>query len=118
MRTSRHDAAYRSNPLWIVAQVHRISGVLLALFLPIHFLVLGTAIRGEAALDSALAWTLNPMVKLAEAGLLFLLSVHLLGGLRVLLIENLPWQPQQKQMAFGALALATVAALAFLLGTA
>lgn len=115
--SSRRDVAYRTDPLWIAAQVHRISGVLLALFLPIHFLVLGAAIRGEAALDGALAWTLNPMVKIAEGGLLFLLAVHLLGGLRVLLIENLPWRPQQKQMAFGVVAVAAIAALAFLLGT-
>ena len=114
---SRRDAAYRADPLWIAAQVHRISGVLLAVFLPLHFLTLGLAIEGEARLDGFLAWTQNPSVKLAEAGLVFLLAVHLLGGLRVLLIENLPWRPQQKQMAFGAVALATVAAIAFLLGT-
>jgi fumarate reductase subunit D len=115
--TGRRDAAYRTDPLWVAAQVHRVSGVLLALFLPIHFLVLGTAIRGEAALDGALAWTQNSLVKIAEGGLLFLLAVHLLGGLRVLLIENLPWRPQQKQMAFGVVAIAAVAAVAFLLGT-
>jgi fumarate reductase subunit D len=113
---SRHNTAYRSNPLWIAAQVHRVSGLLLALFLPVHFLVLGTAIRGEAALDGALAWTQSPVVKAAEGVLIFLLAVHLLGGVRVLLIENLPWRPQQKQMAFGALAIAATVALAFLLG--
>ena len=57
-------------------------------------------------------------MKLAEAGLLFLLAVHLLGGLRVLLIENLPWRPQQKLMAFGVAAVAAAAAIAFLLCTA
>lgn len=115
MRSSRRDAAYRTDPLWIAAQVHRVSGVLLALFLPVHFLVLGTAIRGEAALDGALAWTQTTAVKLAESALLFVLAVHLLGGLRVLLIENLPWRREQKQMAFAALALAAVTAVAFLL---
>jgi fumarate reductase subunit D len=118
MSASRRDAAYRTDPLWVAAQVHRVSGVLLALFLPIHFLVLGTAIRGEAALDGALAWTLNPMVKIAESGLVFLLTVHLLGGVRVLLIENLPWRPQQKLIAFGVAAVAAAAAIAFLLCTA
>jgi fumarate reductase subunit D len=112
--TSRRDAAYRADPLWIAAQVHRISGVLLAVFLPMHFLVLGTAIRGEAALDGALAWTQTPVVKLAEGGLVFVLAVHLLGGLRVLLIENLRWRREQKQMALVAVALAMMAAIAFL----
>ena len=115
--TGRRDAAYRADPLWIAAQVHRISGVLLAVFLPIHFLVLGTAIQGEAALDGALAWTLTPAVKIAEGGLVFVLTVHLLGGLRVLLIENLAWRPRQKQMAFGVAAVAAVLAIAFLLAT-
>jgi len=114
---SRRDAAYRTDPLWIAAQVHRISGVLLALFLPLHFLTLGLAIEGEVRLESFLAWTQNPAVKFAEAGLLFLLAVHLIGGLRVLLIENMPWRPQQKQMAFGVVAAATVVAIIFLLGT-
>jgi fumarate reductase subunit D len=117
MTGRRRDAGYRADPLWIAAQVHRVSGVLLAVFLPIHFLVLGTAIRGEAAFDGALAWTQNPAVKLAEGGLVFVLAVHLLGGLRVLLIENLPWRREQKQMAFGAVALAAMAGIAFLLGT-
>ena len=114
---SRRDAAYRADPLWIAAQVHRISGVLLAIFLPLHFLTLGLAIEGEARLDGFLAWTQKPSVKLAEAGLLFVLTVHLLGGLRVLLIENLPWRPQQKQMALGVVTIAAMAAVAFVLGT-
>ncbi len=118
MSASRRDAAYRTDPLWVAAQVHRVSGVLLALFLPLHFLTLGLAIEGAAALDGALAWTQTPAVKLAEAGLLFLLAVHLLGGLRVLLIENLPWRPQQKLMAFGVAAVAAAAAIALLLCTA
>ena len=40
-------AAYRRDALWLAAMVHRISGVLLALFLPLHFLALGLAIEGE-----------------------------------------------------------------------
>jgi hypothetical protein len=40
--------------------------------------------------------------------------VHLLGGLRVLLIENLPWRDGQKQLASLGLAVAAVAAIVFL----
>jgi len=104
--------AYRHDTLWIAALVHRISGLLLALFLPLHFLALGTAIRGERNLEGFLRWTDQPIVKLAEAGLVFLLGVHLLGGLRVLIIETLPWRDGQKQLAM--LAAAAAAALAFL----
>ncbi len=114
--TGPHNAAYRRDALWICAQVHRVSGVLLAIFLPLHFLALGLAIDGEARLEGFIAWTQNPVVKVAETALLFTLAVHLLGGLRVLVIENLPWRPQQKQMALGAAAIAAVMAIVFLIG--
>jgi fumarate reductase subunit D len=88
MATSRrHTTAYRRDLLWIAALVHRISGVALAAFLPLHFLVLGLALQGEVKLDGFLKWTANPAVKLAETVLVGLLAVHLLGGLRVLLVE-------------------------------
>jgi fumarate reductase subunit D len=47
--------------------------------------------------------------------LIFLLTVHLLGGLRVLVIENFPWREGQKQMATIAAALSALVALTFLL---
>jgi fumarate reductase subunit D len=107
--------SYRREPLWRAAMVHRVSGVLLACFLPLHFLVLGLAINGEAQLDGFLKWTANPLVKLAEAILVGLLAVHMLGGLRLLVIENMPWRDGQKRMATIVLALAAAAGLAFLI---
>ena len=98
--------------------MHRISGLALACFLPLHFLALGLAIQGEARLDGFLAWTANPAVKLAETVLVFLLAVHMLGGLRVLVIENLAWRDGQKKFATAALAVAALAAIAFLVRAA
>jgi fumarate reductase subunit D len=111
----RNEQAHRRDALWVAALIHRLSGVLLACFLPLHFLVLGLALRGEAALDGALKWTDNPLVKFAEMGLVFLLAVHLLGGLRVLATEMLPWRDGQRRLAFAAGGLAAVAAVAFAL---
>jgi len=105
--------AYRRDTLWIAALVHRLSGVGLAIFLPLHFLALGLAIEGEASLDGFLRWTDSPLVKIAEIGLVVLLTLHLLGGVRVLLIENMPWQPGQKSMALAAIAMACIAGLLF-----
>lgn len=110
-----NKAAYRHNTLWVAAWIHRVSGVLLAVFLPLHFLVLGLAIEGEAKLDGFLVWTANPMVKVAEFGLVFLLAVHFLGGLRVLVIENLPWRENQKQLALGGFVVAALIAVFFFL---
>lgn len=105
---------HRNQPLWWAFALHRLSGLGLALFLPLHFLLLGTALEGEAALDGALAWTESGLVKLAEMGLVFLLAVHLLGGLRVLAVEFLPWRDGQATLAAVAGSASFVFAFVFL----
>jgi len=117
-RTRQHIGGHRRDALWIAFIVHRLSGLALACFLPLHFLALGLAIDGEVRLDGFLEWTANPVVKLAETALVFLLAVHMLGGLRVLVIENLPWREGQKRLATAALAAAAVAAIVFLMRAA
>jgi len=79
---------------------HRLSGVLLSLFLPFHFLLLGTALAGEVNFDRYLAFTDNPLVKTAEWGLVILLSLHLFFGLRVLMLEFTSW-PAAKHLGKG-----------------
>jgi fumarate reductase subunit D len=69
---------------------HRLSGLALAVFLPFHFLVMGLAVEA-AALDGFLVWTELGVVKLAEWGLVVLLAVHLMFGLRLLVLELWPW---------------------------
>ena len=95
---------HRNHPLWVAYVVHRISGLLLALFLPLHFLVLGLALNDAAALDRFLNWTSYPLAKLAEVVLVFLLGLHMFGGLRLLALEFLPWSPRQKTYAAAAAA--------------
>ena len=111
---STHFIKHRGSGLWIAAMLHRISGLALAIFLPFHFLALGLALEGDARLASFLRWTDQPLVKVAEIGLVFLFTVHLLGGLRILVIENLAWRDGQKQLATFAAALSAIIALAFL----
>jgi len=79
--------AYRNQPHYWAFIVHRVSGLLLALFLPVHFYVLGLGISQAATMDQFLHWAELPMVKLAEAGLVVLLAAHLTGGLRLLALE-------------------------------
>jgi len=107
-------AAHRNHATWWAFALHRLSGVMLALFLPAHFWVLGLAIRGEAALDGALAWSDQPLVKLAEAGLIVLLAAHLTGGVRLLALEFLPWRDRQKTLAAVAGGVSLAAGLLFL----
>lgn len=105
---------HRRTVLWRAALVHRLSGIALALFLPLHFLVLALALRGAGTMDGFLRLTQLPLVKFAEGGLIFLLVVHFLGGLRLLALETLPWFGRQREVAIGAAMLAGVAALVFL----
>jgi fumarate reductase subunit D len=106
--------AHRMRPLWIAAMVHRLSGLALAVFLPFHFLTLGLAISGEARLESFLRWSDQPLVKLSEAALLGVLAVHMLGGLRLLVLENLAWREGQTRLALLAVVAAVVVVFAFL----
>jgi len=105
---------HRKNLLWIAALVHRLSGLALATFLPLHFLTLGLAINGEARLEGFLRWADQPLVKLSEGGLVFLLVVHMLGGLRLLVIENLDWHDGQRQLATVAAGVSAIVAFIFL----
>jgi len=102
----------RGSPWWAFL-LHRLSGVGLAVFLPFHFLVLGLAVEREA-LDGALAWTETPWVKLAEAGLVVLLALHLTGGLRLLLLEFGPRSDGQQTRIALAAGLALLAGCGFL----
>jgi len=86
----------RSHPNYLAFVVHRVSGLLLALFLPLHFWALGHAINGEAALGEFLRWTESPLLKFAETGLVILLAAHLAGGIRLLLIEFAGWRNWQR----------------------
>jgi fumarate reductase subunit D len=104
----------RTDLLWLAALLHRLSGLGLAVFLPLHFLTLGLAIDGEARLESFLRWSDAPAVKIGEAILIFLLAVHALGGLRLLVLENFAWRGGQKRNAALAAVVAVAIAIVFL----
>ena len=101
----------RQPPSYWAFVVHRVSGIALALFLPLHFWALGNALQ----LDSFIAWTQQPLVKLGEWLIVVALAAHLGGGLRVLALEFLPWRNWQKSLAAGAAAFALAVGLAFAL---
>ena len=113
MRTN--DARARMHPAWWAFVVHRISGLALALFLPLHFLALSTALNGDAALDGFLRYTDRPLFKVGEWLLVVLLALHAVGGIRLLLIEFAPWSGPRKDLIALALASGLGVGLAFLL---
>ena len=101
-------AAHRNHPGWWAFLLHRLSGLALVLFLPAHFLFLGTALN-EDAFGGVIAWTDQPLVKLGEWGIVVLLAAHMTGGIRLLALEFLPWSERARTW----IALSLGAALAF-----
>jgi succinate dehydrogenase subunit D len=97
-------APHRAHTLWLAFMLHRISGLALALFLPLHFQVLSLALADPERLDGLLRWADGGLVKAAEFGLIFLLAVHIFGGLRLLALELLPWSANQKSWAAASVA--------------
>jgi fumarate reductase subunit D len=111
----KSDFRARNHPAYWAFLVHRLSGVLLSLFIPLHFWVLGQALHGEARLESFLRWSDQPLVKFAETVLVLLLAAHMTGGLRLLALEFLAWRNWQKSLLAAAGGATLAAALLFLL---
>lgn len=111
----KNDFRARNHPAYWAFIVHRVSGLLLSLYLPAHFWVLGQALGGEAPLDTFLRWTDQPLVKCGEVGLVLLLAAHMTGGVRLLVLEFLAWRNWQKSLLAAATGVTIAAGLAFLL---
>ena len=111
----KNDFRARQHPAWWAFAMHRLSGLALALFLPLHFWALGLALRGDAALEGFLRFSDRPLFKFAEWGLVVLLALHMMGGVRLLLIEFTRWSGLRKNWIAGAAGFAAFVGLAFAL---
>lgn len=111
----RNDRRARAHPGFRLAMAHRLSGLALAVFLPLHFLTLGSALHGAAALDASLRWLDSPLFKLGEWLLVVLLAVHTSCGLRLLVIEFRPWSGPRKNWWTAVAGFGVAAGLAFAL---
>src|SRR5690606_24290059 len=113
----KNDLRARKHASWLAFGVHRLSGILLTVFLPFHFWTLGLALESEAALDGALAWYEAPVFKAGEWLLVFLLAVHAMGGVRMLLIEFKPWRGLRLGWASAGLGTAAAVSVVFLIAS-
>lgn len=106
----------RGHPAWWAFLVHRLSGLALALFLPLHFLALAQALNGADGLEAFLAWTRAPAVVASEIAIVLALALHLTGGLRLLFVEFVGWKSEaQKALIAAAGGAAALCAIAFAL---
>ncbi len=111
----RTGARAHGHPAWWAFLMHRLSGLALGLFLPLHFWALGQALNGAAELDGFLHFADRGLFKFAEWGLVVLLALHMAGGVRLLLIEFGTASGLRKDLIAVAAAFSLAAGLAFAL---
>ena len=102
-------------PGFLAAMLHRLSGIALAIFLPMHFIALGTALGGADSLQSFLGVTHNAFVRAAEWGLVTALGMHMALGLRVLAIELFAVRERSALVVSACVACSLTVGLLFLL---
>jgi fumarate reductase subunit D len=102
-------------PGFLAAILHRLSGIALAIFLPMHFIALGTALVGADSLQSFLGVTHNGFVRVAEWGLVTALGLHMALGIRVLAIEFLAVRERTALVVSACVACSLTVGLVFLL---
>jgi fumarate reductase subunit D len=108
----RNDRRARAHPAYWAFLMHRVSGRARAVVLPRHCWALGRALQEAAALEGFLRFTDTGLFKLAEWGLVVLLALHMMGGVRLLLIEFGSASGLRKGWIAGAAGFAAVAGIA------
>lgn len=108
MSVRRNDARAHAHPAYWAFVVHRVSGLLLALFLPLHFWALSQALD-PSAFDRFLAWTRQPPVRWTEVAIVVALAAHFAGGVRLLLVEFVGWRADLQKSALALAAAFTLA---------
>jgi succinate dehydrogenase / fumarate reductase cytochrome b subunit len=67
--------------------LQRLSGLFLTLYLIVHLIVIGTAVRGEDAFDDLLAAFDKAPFLILDAGLVGVVAFHAVNGLRLILFD-------------------------------
>jgi fumarate reductase subunit D len=106
---------HRNHPSYWAFVVHRLSGLALSVFLPVHLYVLGLALAESSAFADFISWSNTPALKALETLLVIMLSAHLTGGLRLLGLEFLDWRQGQKTLVAVTGGLSLCVGLVFLL---
>ncbi|MEJ2316353.1 MAG: succinate dehydrogenase, cytochrome b556 subunit [Gammaproteobacteria bacterium] len=100
----------------IVSILHRISGVLMILAIPVCIWLLELAVTDQAAFSQAAAVANSLLFKLAAAVILWSLCHHLVAGIRYLLLDIDVWieRKQARQSAVGVFIVSIAMTIVFL----
>lgn len=104
----------RSHSSYAAFLIHRVSGLCLALFIPVHLYVISLLLNDPERLDQFLTWTSTPLVKFSESILIFFAAVHLTGGIRIIVYEWFSARPNQGPWILATIVLSLVFGVMFL----
>lgn len=83
--------------------IHRFTGIILALYLPIHVILHSIAlIAGQEVYDRMARVIENPLGLLLEYLIVSAVIVHMLNGIRIMLIDFFPLARNHRKLFWGA----------------
>jgi len=103
---------------YVAFALHRATGILLVLYLFLHFGVLTSLLAGRQAYDGMIGLMTNPVTEVLELGLIFVILFHGLNGIRLVLMAldiGTRWHEAMFWIALVASIVLTVAAATVML---
>ena len=79
--------------------IQRITGIILALYIIPHVLIISSAaVHGGAMFSKLIAVMDSPIVWVLELGMILGVAFHMLNGLRIILVDFFPLSRKQQQL--------------------
>lgn len=108
MPLSKHDVyPGRGLGMWAF-WLHRLSGLAIAFYLLMHVLVISTVVGGTGNFNEAMKFLKAPLFILLEMGLLAIILIHGLNGLRIVLFDLGYGVKKQKELFIALMVLAII----------
>jgi len=108
MQLNRHNVYLgRGLGMWAF-WLHRLSGLAIAFYLLMHVLVISTVVGGTGNFNEAMKFLKAPLFVLLEMGLVAIILVHGLNGLRIVLFDLGYGVKKQKQIFVACMVIAII----------
>jgi succinate dehydrogenase cytochrome b556 subunit len=88
-KTYLNDLRLNSTTGTISHVTHRVTGIAFVIFLFLHIFTLSSVFRGPEAFEDALLVYDSPLGRSLEFALMFAVSIHLINGVRITIIDFL-----------------------------
>jgi len=113
MKVFQMKMRYRLLPGYVAWILHRATGIMLALYLPLHIWVIHHLAQGEQAFNDVMAVVQSPLFHILEIGLLGTVLYHGFNGLRVVFVDygNLARLPVLRKACYVVFAVTVVLTL-------